>query len=402
MMGAQVLPMSSVTCEHRGAITGGDCCMIHRLAAWAALGAATLLAGCVQTPPLGYDVLAARCPALTAAGPVEASRPIYFVGSNLPDCRGPVPLLTVGRGTPMPYGSPTPYGGPVRYGVATAPTAPKQKQPDLALVAADAWHARLAKDLAASGGRLLFFVHGYNNSPFAALERADLIAAAAHFDGPVVAFVWPSQASLTKYTWDEENARWTQPYADALLADLAGSARDVLLVSHSMGNRIAIDALRALERSSPEVARRIHTMVLADPDIDREMFDRDIAGSLVAPGRSITLYASDHDLPLRSSGVVHGAFRVGDLRCGTKVKGARCYAAPVKGMDIVDLSDVSATLLGHADFVEGPAGNADLCRVLNGKAPRARDPVAKGDAYLLTAAAATREDCPEGKKRLRP
>ena len=144
--------------------------------------------------PPDYGVMAAGCPAMTGAGPITTTNPIYIVATGLPDCRGASPVLTVGRGTPMPFGAPTPYGGPIRYGVASAPVADakgKAKQAwALGLAEEQAWRRRLAADVAAARGkRVLLFVHGFNNTPDAALKRADAVGAATGFDGPVIAFL---------------------------------------------------------------------------------------------------------------------------------------------------------------------------------------------------------------------
>ncbi|MEO7690372.1 MAG: alpha/beta hydrolase [Sphingomonas sp.] len=370
--------------------------------------AAAFLSACVSVPP-DYGVMAAGCPAMTGAGPITTESPVYIVATGLPDCRGASPVLTIGRGTPMPFGAPTPYGGPIRYGVASAPVAEakgKAKQAwALGLAEEQAWRRRLAADVAASRGkRVLLYVHGFNNTPDAVLKRADEVSAATGFDGPVIAFLWPSQRAVTKYTWDEENERWTQPYLDALLAELAGVSDDVVLVAHSMGNRLAIHALSDLQRTHPALAGHVRTVVLASPDIDREMFDRDLAGEAVAPGRRVTLYASRLDRALQSSWLVHGAARAGDANCsydlrrGRKTAAKRCYPAARPGLDVVDTSEVSQGL-GHADFVEAPEGAADLCHVVAGLANPKGRPKGEG-AFVLVRGVVERGDCAAGVGRV--
>ncbi|MEO9129761.1 MAG: alpha/beta fold hydrolase [Sphingomonas sp.] len=382
------------------------------------------LSGCVSMP-LDYGVAAAGCPAMTASAPITAERPIYIVATGMPDCRGASPVLTVGRGTPLPFGAPRPYGGPIRYGVETAPmpitagAAPQEpvaagakkakKQamlPVLGLVEEQAWRRRLAADVAKSSGkRVLLFVHGFNSAPDEALKRADEVSAAAGFDGPVVAFLWPSQRSVAKYTWDEENERWTQPYLDTLLIELATVSDDVVLVAHSMGNRMAIDALSDLQRAHPELATHIRTVVLASPDVDREIFDRDLARVVVAPGRHVTLYASRLDRALQASWAIHGAPRAGDVNCTYRLRGGKadvthCYPAARPGLEVVDTSEVSKGL-GHTDFVQAPEGAADLCHALAGQ-PNPKGRVKVDGAFVLARGVVDRTGCPEGAKRLVP
>ena len=199
---------------------------------------------------------------------------------------------------------------------------------------------------------------------------------AARFDGPAIAFLWPSQRQLAKYTWDEENARWTQAYFDAVLADLAKLAPELVLVSHSMGNRIAMDGLGRLQATSPELAARVRTVVLASPDVDRELFDRDMAPDIVRDGRRIALFASGHDVPLRSSWAVHGNPRAGDVGCAFRLRRnkpvdtERCYPAPrgaAGALTVIDGTDLPGKPLGTATISTPPRPRRAACAV--------RDPV---------------------------
>jgi len=378
--------------------------MSKPLLALAAITAALSLSACVTAPP-DYGVMAAGCPAMTRQVAITAERPLYVVATSLPDCRGTSPVLTVGRGTPMPFGAPTPYDGPVRYGVAGPPRLPGGKLAAFDLTGAPAWRLKLRADIAASKSkRVLLFVHGFNNSPDEALSRADAIGVATGFDGPVIAFLWPSQRAVAKYMWDEENNRWTQPYLDSLLLALTSESDDVVLVAHSMGNRIAIDALRDLQRSHPGLSTHVSTIVLASADVDREIFDRDLAPAIVSPGRQIIVYASRVDRVLQTSWAVHGRARAGDVNCvydlwrGRKTAATHCYPKARTGLVVVDTSAVSRAL-GHADFVETPEGAADLCHVVAGQPnPSGRG---KGDgAFVLIKGVVDREGCPEGGARL--
>jgi SAM-dependent methyltransferase len=274
---------------------------------------------------------------------------------------------------------------------------------------------RLRRDLQAApgdkAGRILLYVHGYNNRVDEALSQADQIAMAARFDGPVVAFIWPSQHALAKYTWDAENAAWTQAYFDTVLADLAGQSSELVLVAHSMGNRIAIDGLRHLQSISqkpgaPDLAARVKTLVLAAPDIDRELFDRDMAPDIVRQGRRIALFASGRDLALRSSWALHGNPRAGDVGCsfrlrrrtGPLVAAPRCYPDPRGApgeMIVIDGSDLPGKPLGHSTHIDTPEGRAILRRLLTpGAAPL---PAEKG---VLTLKIDSPPDCASGPSRL--
>jgi len=375
--------------------------MAKPLLVLASLLAALPLAGCITVPP-SYGPPAGDC-ARHLSDPTDARDPVYFVATGMPGCAEGAPLsLTVSRGTFGEYGQKRP--DPVRYGVATAGTA---KAPLLGLATGDAWRERLRHDLQAPPKRILLYIHGYNNTVTEALSQADQIAMAARFDGPVVAFLWPSQHALAKYTWDEENARWTQLWFDQLLADLAGMAPELVLVGHSMGNRIAVDGLRHLQGRSPDLAARVRTVVLAAPDIDRELFDRDMAPDIVRPGRRVALFASGKDLPLRSSWAVHGNPRVGDVGCTFRLrrrKGPlqaepRCYPDPRGGpgeLTVIDGTDIPGRPLGHSNHIDTPEGRAVLRQLL---APDAGPLPAEKGVMLLHLASPP--DCASGQSRLK-
>ena len=374
--------------------------MIDRLRALVAVFAATLLTGCITVPP-AYGPEAADCSAQTA-DPAAAQGPVYFVATGLPDCLAGQPLaLSVSRGTFRPYGAPAPQA--VHHGLAVPGTP---ELPALSLAPATAWHDRLRRDLAGPPRRILLYVHGYNTNPVQALSEVDQIAMAARFDGPAIAFLWPSQRQLAKYTWDEENARWTQTYFDAVLADLVKLAPELVLVSHSMGNRIVMDGLGRLQATSPELAARVRIVVLASPDIDRELFDRDLAPDIVRDGRRVALFASGRDVALRSSWAVQGNPRAGDVGCAFKLRrrnkpvdGERCYPAPRGGpgaLTVIDGTDLPGKPLGHSNHIDTPEGRAALRALF---ATPSTLPAGTNGVLRLTPDAAP--DCSSGPSRLK-
>jgi len=383
---------------HRSAMT-------KRILPLVAMVAALSLSGCLSVPP-AYRVSGAGCTPKMEA-PVPAREAIYFVALGDPDCAGDkLVALSARRGSF--HNLHEQAIEPVRYGFATQGT---EKAPVLAFAAKDAWDDGLRQSLQAPPRRILLYVHGYNNGATAALSAADQIAAAARFDGPVVAFIWPSQHAVTKYTWDEENAHWAQAYFDDVLVDLVRQMpeREVVLVSHSMGTRLAIDGLRHLQTTNPDLAGRIRTVVLASPDIDREVFDHDLARDVVRKGRRIALFASGHDLVLRSSWGVHGNPRIGDLGCVFRLRrlntmpSDRCYpgAPTLPGMParpadftVIDGTDITAGL-GHRNHIETPEGRMALRQFL---AEPPRLPPATDGRIVL--APMISPDCTSGRTRL--
>jgi esterase/lipase superfamily enzyme len=269
-----------------------------------------------------------------------------------------------------------------------------------------AWMEAIQADLANSEGRLLVYVHGYFNSFQDAAERVQVIRRQTGFVGPIVVFSWPSVACVLPpscYTRDEENALWTQPQFDrilgALLADPATT--DIALVAHSMGNRIVLRGIVEADRSVGALSRqKLRTIILASPDVDREMFGRDYLSVLDQPNRSTTIYASQVDQALGVSRRVHGYPRAGETVC-TRTDEARerrdfCPIVLREGGGVV-LVDTTRVHRGegHRDFVKSPEAAMDLCRVLAHRTAVGREPIAdQVNAWVLTRRATASDPCP--------
>lgn len=190
------------------------------------------------------------------------------------------------------------------------------------------------------------FVHGYNVSFASAAKRTAQITYDLHFDGEAVFYSWPSQASTTGYTVDEANIKWSQYNMKHFLEDYLTktTAENVYLVAHSMGNRGLTRALNELMLEKPELSKKIKEVILAAPDIDADVFRRDIAPKMVQRiKKPITLYVSSDDVALKASHKVHGNPRAGDAGNGLVI---------VKGVETIDASGVDTSFLSHSYFAE--------------------------------------------------
>jgi len=154
----------------------------------------------------------------------------------------------------------------------------------------------------------LVFVHGYNES----FERVVFRVAQMAHDGclravPIV-FAWPSRDSLLAYLYDVDSAtysRWDLAHVLDLVRDHSGF--DVThVMAHSMGNWVTLEALRLMppqaktdaERISP---RRFGTIILASPDMDLDIFRRELPTAMDA-AEKVVLLASQRDFLIRVSG----------------------------------------------------------------------------------------------------
>jgi len=227
-----------------------------------------------------------------------------------------------------------------------------------------AWRAEVAKHAVELGNPgILVFVHGYNSSFSDGARRAAQLAFDLKFAGSTVLFSWPSQAATLEYTVDEQSAEWSVPDMKDVLAGLATLAPNtpIYVIAHSMGNRVFTRGFKALLAEDPAKRLPFKQLVLAAPDIDADVFKREIAPAILGQGPRVTLYASSNDKALAASRGVHGGY----LRLGESGKDIVVLA----GLDTVDASGVSTEFLGHSYFGDSGTVMSDLKYVIRKSLP---------------------------------
>lgn len=201
------------------------------------------------------------------------------------------------------------------------------------------------------------FVHGYNVAFDDAARRTAQITYDLDFHGAPVFYSWPSQAELEGYTVDESNVEWSQHNLKNFLLDYAqnSGAKDIYLIAHSMGNRALTRAVAALFTEHPELKGRFKEIILTAPDVDADVFKREIAPKLVAGCDKITLYVSDGDKALLASKKVHGYPRLGDSATGIAI---------VPGVETIDASGLDTSFLEHSYFAESGSVLTDIRKLV--------------------------------------
>lgn len=127
------------------------------------------------------------------------------------------------------------------------------------------------------------------------------------------------------------------PHLEKFLADVAreSGAASVHLIAHSMGNRALTSALRELAGDLPRDAPLFHEVVLTAPDIDADVFRRDIVPAIRPTARRLTLYASSNDKALIASKEVHGYPRAGE---------SGEHLVVVDGVETIDVTAVDTSV----------------------------------------------------------
>ncbi len=208
----------------------------------------------------------------------------------------------------------------------------------------------LNADVAARGGRVMVFVHGYNTGFDAGVYRATQIAHDSGYPGTPVLFSWASGGSTTSYVYDKESASVARDQLEVTLRLLAQSgARRIDVVAHSMGTWVTMEALRQLAITGDRnLGGKLGDVVLASPDIDVDVFKSQMR-RYGKPEKPFILLLSKDDRALRLSGMIAGSRpRVGDYADAGK-------ELADYGVTVVDLSTAKgADSFNHTKFADNP------------------------------------------------
>ena len=334
------------------------------------------LSGCVSFSDESWQSFVAGCKAerWNLSNPIPENRQ-FFVTSRLPDCRNGNPGLTIQR------------ADEIRFGRITAA---RESGTNFMFQSGNNWWSDLEASLSSNDGKLILYIHGYNNSFDEVAVRADQIASRTKFAGPIISYHWPSHESFVRYTVDETNRQWDDLYFTSILTDLINypAVQEITIVAHSMGGRGAVRALSSLE---PDPLRnnnrnpnldKIKKLILVSSDIDRQLFEQ-LAQNIfltdqhLENGRRVAVFTSRGDRAVGLSAFLHGYDRVGVTRCIDKTRPEPCYAGQavrknrneveltkLKGVKIFDTSFVKGDILGHADFLKSRAAVNELCKLL--------------------------------------
>ncbi len=219
----------------------------------------------------------------------------------------------------------------------------------------------------AERSEVFVFVHGYNVTFDGAARRTAQIAYDVKFAGAPIFFSWPSQGGLLKYTVDENNVEWSVSHLKQFLLDVTrrSGAKSVNLIAHSMGNRALTAALRELRLQLGQETTLFNQVILAAPDIDAEIFKRDLAPALTRSARRVTLYASSNDQALVASKKVHGYPRAGE-------SGPDLVVLP--GVETIDVSTLDTSLLGHSYYGSSDPILLDIGQLIHDALPASERP----------------------------
>ena len=110
----------------------------------------------------------------------------------------------------------------------------------------NAFQGDLRRQLAATNGEAVIFVHGYNTNFAEGVYRIAQFAHDLKLPDTVVLYSWPSAANPLGYAYDRDSALFARDGLEELIHEVArAGAKRILLVAHSMGSDLTMEALRS-------------------------------------------------------------------------------------------------------------------------------------------------------------
>lgn len=175
--------------------------------------------------------------------------------------------------------------------------------------------ARELRALPAPDREVVVFIHGYNNNFASGLFRVAQLAHDYDTPGIVAHFSWPSAGQPFGYVFDRESATFSRDALETFLRDLSAAGADrILLVGHSVGAFLTMEALRQIRISGGDaVLDDLSGVVLISPDIDIEVFQSQ-ARALEPLPQPFVILTSRQDRALRlAAGITGRENRLGSL-----------------------------------------------------------------------------------------
>ncbi|MFB9949997.1 alpha/beta hydrolase [Rhizobium puerariae] len=202
--------------------------------------------------------------------------------------------------------------------------------------------------------RVLVFVHGFNNRYEDAVYRFAQIVHDSKTDVAPVLFTWPSRGSVFAYNYDKESTNYSREALEDMLRRLARepNVSEVTVMAHSMGSWLTVEALRQMAIRDGRVAPKIQNVILASPDLDVDVFSRQLA-EIGEKRPHFTLFVSRDDRALSLSRRISGNIdRLGQVDPSVEPYRSEFEKAGIVVLDLTALK--TGDRLNHGKFAESP------------------------------------------------
>lgn len=196
----------------------------------------------------------------------------------------------------------------------------------------------------------VIFVHGFNNTFAEGMFRLAQLRHDFGIEGVAIGYSWPSRGNPLAYAYDRDSVLFARDGLEKLIREVkAAGATSILLVGHSLGAELSMEAMRDMAiKSGAELRRDIDAVILISPDIDVQVFRAQAAriGRLPEP---FVIFVSKKDRALALSARLTGERnRLGNSDSISQVSDL--------SVTMIDLTDFSNGLdLGHFTLGDSPA-----------------------------------------------
>ncbi len=208
---------------------------------------------------------------------------------------------------------------------------------------------------------IFIFVHGYNNNIADSIFRNAQIVHDFKIKSVPLHFAWASGGSLPLYVFDRDSAAVARgQLAETIEIAARTKARRIILLGHSMGSYVVMEALRDLKLTGrSRYLQRLGGVILAAPDIDVNVFQSQVddIGELPQP---FTVVVSQRDRALRISRRIAG----GHPRVGLSSDVERLQEKNITVLDVSDLDGGSHGVFSSSQTLISFVNNSELMRGL--------------------------------------
>lgn len=197
--------------------------------------------------------------------------------------------------------------------------------------------------------KTLVFVHGYNTNMTEAVARFAQLIEDTGYEGVPILFSWPSSRRVLDYVTDINSAAFSRDaLADSAVLLNTVPFEGIDILAHSMGNFLVMETARTMSlRGDFNRLNRLQTVILASPDIDFDVFEKQLDAIPSSQHSKFSVLVSQDDRALRIAQSVAG----GTPRAGA----ADPMLLAELGLNVVDLTQIDdRTSTHHTKFANSP------------------------------------------------
>ncbi|HMO09863.1 MAG TPA: alpha/beta fold hydrolase [Paracoccaceae bacterium] len=193
------------------------------------------------------------------------------------------------------------------------------------------------------------FTHGFNNTFAEGLYRIAQMSHDLDLPGVEVHYSWPSLGQTLAYVHDRDSAIFARDGLERLLEEVAAAGADrIMVVGHSMGAALTMEALRQMAiRGNRRVLSLLSGVVLLSPDIEVDVFYSQAAAMDPLP-QPFFVFTSRKDRALALSARLTGRQqeRLGNIRNIERIGDLPVTVVDVQAFNVGD---------GHMNVARSPA-----------------------------------------------